>query len=153
MRSQKGVGGVGVVDPLVPQKGLEGGLEIRGEGVGVGREASLVLLDLEELGVMLRVELGVEEEGVVRGLGMMGIVSLESGEIIRLGGLLESEDWREETRLDWKLERELMSCDSKSVKSATMGSKQGVAEPALVLSTRVSLYILERLSVALWSPS
>ena len=86
--------------------------------------------------------------------GMMGTVLDETwgGEIGV--GLWISDDWKELTRLEWKLDNELSDSPiGKSVMFAVRGSKQGSALPALVLSESVSEYKRDRLETALCSPS
>ena len=86
--------------------------------------------------------------------GMMGTVLDETwGGKIGVG-LWISDDWKELTRLEWKLDNELSDSPiGKSVMFAVRGSKQGSALPALVLSESVSEYKRDRLETALCSPS
>ena len=86
--------------------------------------------------------------------GMIGTVLDETwGGKIGVG-LWISDDWKELTRLEWKLDNELSDSPvGNSVMFAVRGSKQGSALPALVLSESVSEYKRDRLETALCSPS
>ena len=88
---------------------------------------------------------------------MMGTVSSETwgGERARLVGLWVSDDCREVTKLDWKLDKELsVSRAGKSVMLAERGSKHGSpGSPAWADREALSLYILDKFPTARSSPS